>query len=147
MEHITFRGSTGDTTPLVQLLTRSYQFQPVASPTGEKVYQVRSADAVSSELRLRPAAVLRSDAPQQSIAVELEFARPGSPRMLPPREPALQIPQVASPPVAETTPSAANASANSTGAAVNSAAGNYFNQVRYATPAEESQLLRNRWPQ
>jgi hypothetical protein len=140
VEHISFRGSTGDTTPLVQLLTRSYQFQPATSPTGEKVYQVRSADAVSSELRLRPAAVMQSNAPQQSIAVELEFARPGSPRILPPREPALQIPQVASPPVAETTPPAASASGKS-------AAGNYFNQVRYATPAEESQLLRNRWPQ
>ena len=36
VEHISFRGRTGDTTPLLQLLTRSYRFQPVAAPDRRK---------------------------------------------------------------------------------------------------------------
>ena len=86
-------------------------------------------------------------APQQSIAVELELARPGSHRVLPPHAPPLQIPQVAAPPVAEAMPGSANSTTEGVSGSVNSAAGNYFNQVRFATPAEESELLRRRWPQ
>ena len=44
VEHISFRGRTGDTTQLVQFLTRYYQFQPVSSPTGEQVYQVGNGE-------------------------------------------------------------------------------------------------------
>ena len=40
VEHISFRGPTGDSTQLVQLLTRTISFSAVASPTGEQVYQV-----------------------------------------------------------------------------------------------------------
>jgi Family of unknown function (DUF6690) len=147
VEHISFLGRTGDTTPLVQLLNQSYQFQPVAAPTGEKVYQVADGDAVFSELRLKPEAVLRSNAPQQSIAVELEFARPGSRRVLPPHAPPLQVPQVAASPEAGAAKTPENSSSESVGGTVKSAVGNYFNQVRYATPEEESELFRRRWPQ
>ena len=84
----------------MQLLTRYYQLQPVSAPTGEHVYQVGNGEHVQSELRTRPEAVLSSSTPQQSVVVELELARPGSQRVLPPRGPALQIPQVAAPPVA-----------------------------------------------
>ncbi|HEX3602325.1 MAG TPA: DUF6690 family protein, partial [Lacipirellulaceae bacterium] len=146
VEHISFHGTTGDTTQLVQLLTQSYQFQPIESFPGEKLYQVRSGDSIYSELRLQPQAVLRSDAPQQSIAVELEFARPGSERTLPPHGPTLQISQVPGSPVAGNSPATADSSSG-LGASVNSAASNYFQQIRYATPAETSPLMSKRWPQ
>ncbi len=147
VEFISFKGSTGDTTPLVQFLTQSYHFQPVAAPIGAKVFQVRDDDGLHSELRLHPESVLLSNTPQQSIAVELEFARPGSPRVLPPHGPMLKIPQVASPPAAETAKTAADPSSQGATSSVHSAAKSYFGQVRYATPAEESQLQRMRWPE
>jgi hypothetical protein len=144
VEHISFRGRTGDTTPLVQLLTRYYQLQRVSAPTGEHVYQASNGEHVQSELRTRPEAVLSSNAPQQSVVVELELARPGSQRVLPPRGPALQIPQVAAPPVAES--SAPAVAGSSVSSSVKAAASNYYDQIRYATPSEEAELNRKRWP-
>lgn len=144
VEHISFRGRTGDTTPLVQLLTRSYQFQRVEASSGEQLYRVQNGEQVQSELRTRPESVLRSNSPQQNIVVELEFARPGSQRVLPPHGPTLQIPHVAAPPVAVATQST-NA-AGSAAASAKSAASSYFNGVRYASPAEEGQVLWKRWP-
>jgi hypothetical protein len=144
VEHISFRGRTGDTRPLVQLLTRHYQLQPVSAPTGEHLYQAGSGDQLRSELRTRPEAVLTSSAPQQSVVVELELARPGSQRVLPPRGPALQIPQVAAPPLAES--SAPAAAASGVSSSVKAAASNYYDQIRYATPSEEAELNRKRWP-
>jgi hypothetical protein len=146
VEHISFRGRTGDASPLIQFLTRYYQFQRVQSPIGEHVYQVQSGEGVQSELRTRPAAVLNSNAPQQSEAVELEFARPGSRRLLPPRGPSLVVPQAAAPPAATTTSPAATSS-DSMSDSFKKAASNYWDQVRYATPSEESQVLWKRWPQ
>lgn len=144
VEHISFRGKTGDATPLIQYLTQSYKFQAVSAPIGEKVYRVADGEAIFSELRLRPEAVLRSNTPQQSVAVELEFARPGSKRVLPPRDRPLEIPQVAG---ASPTEAPVNAAANQPeGGSANTAEGSYFDRVRYANPAEESKLLRNRWP-
>jgi hypothetical protein len=145
VEHISFRGSTGDTTQLVQWLTRNYQFQPVQSPTGEQVYQVQSGDGVQSELQIQPEPVMKSNAPHQSIAVQLEFAKPGSPRFLPQQAPALQIPQGASP-VAEATPAAAEPASEGMTAAVKSAASGYWNQIHYATPEEQTPAMLRRWP-
>jgi hypothetical protein len=139
VEHISFRGRTSDATPLVQLVTRYYQFQQVQAPTGETLYQVQIDDRVQSELRVQPESILRSNAPQQSIAVELELARPGSKRFLPPRGPGLQVPQVAEP----STP--ATAASEGAGSSLKDAAGNYWDQVRYANPTEESQMWK-RWP-
>jgi hypothetical protein len=145
VEHISFRGRTGDATPLVQLLTRTYQFQAVYAPAGEQAFQVADADGVHSELRLHTEPILRSNSPQQNIAVELEFARPGSPRYLPPRTPALQVPPVD----AAASPAEPQAEAASPGmsAAVKSAASNYWDQVRYATPDERFPMQTRRWPQ
>ena len=85
VEHISFRGRTGDSTQLVQLMTSRYQFQRVGSPTGEQVFQAQYDGQVQSELRTHPESVLWLNSPNQSIAVELELARPGSTRVLPPR--------------------------------------------------------------
>jgi hypothetical protein len=140
LEHISFRGTTGDATALVSFVTRTYQFQWSSAPVGEQVYQVKSGNRVQSELRTRPQAVLWTTAPHSSISVELELARPGSKRYLPPRVPALTIPQVAS-----TTPAA---TAADEGADSSSSSGeeSFFDSIRRATPEEEGQVLWRRWP-
>lgn len=140
VEHISFRGRTGDAMPLVQYLTHYYHFQRVQSAIGEHVYQVQEGDGIRSELRTKPEPVLKASAPQQSVMVELEFARPGTKRYLPPRGPALQVPPTAA------NPTPPNAPTNSADGSVNSAVSNYWNQIRYATPQEQSPLHWNRWP-
>lgn len=146
VEHITFHGRTGDARPLEQFLTQRYQFQPVASTTGEKTFQIRSGDTVFSELRLKPEAIIRSSAPQQSIVVDLEFARPGTQRVLPPHDAALQLPPGV-PPASPQPPTATPAEKSADGAASNAASDSYWNRVHYASPAEERQLQHQRWPQ
>jgi hypothetical protein len=140
VEHISFRGRTADTKQLVNFLMRTYEFQRADGPVGEQVYQVTRRKRVQSELRTWPGSVLRSTSPLSSIAVELELARPGSARFLPPRGPSLAVPQVASPP-----PPVATQDAR-TGAAADSGVGTYINGIRYATPQEESHVLWKRWP-
>lgn len=95
VQHIAFRGRTGDTTRLIEFLTRNYKFERATAPAGEQLYQVAISGGVQSELRTRPEAVLWSTAPHGSFAIALELARPGSTRVLPPRGPTLQIPPVA----------------------------------------------------
>jgi hypothetical protein len=146
VQHISFHGKTGDATPLVQLLTQTYQFQQVPPPAGERVFEVRDGSGLHSELRLKPEAVLNSATPQQSVAVDLELARPGSARVLPPRDPPLQIPQVAGPPMAAQAPANAESSSG-VSSSVKSAASSYWDQVRYATPDEYGPLRSKRWPQ
>jgi hypothetical protein len=146
VEHISFRGRTGDPAQLVQLLTTRYQFQRVQSMTGEQVYQVQNNGQIQSELRTHPESVAYLNTPNQSVAVELEFARPGSSRVLPPRPTgfegmaAQQQQQAAAQAAAQT--QAAQKSADASSAAGNS----YFSKVRYATPEEQSQVLWQRWP-
>lgn len=144
VEHISFRGRTGDTRPLVQLLTQSYQFQPVEGSPGEHVYVVGSAGQLQSELRTRPEGIISSTSPQQSVHVELEFARPGSQRYLPARDTGLQIPQDAE--SAVTPPPAPPAESSEFSSSVKSAAGNYWDQIRYANPDEQLDVRRVRWP-
>jgi hypothetical protein len=85
VQHISFSGRTGDTSRLVDFLARSYKFQRATSSAGEQIYQVTSKNGVHSELRTRPESVLWATAPHGSFAIELELARPGSPRILAPR--------------------------------------------------------------
>lgn len=146
VEHISFHGRTADTTELVQLLTTTYHFERAAAPTGEQVYQVLYDGQVQSELRTHPEAVLWSNSPNQSIAVELELARPGSERVLPPRPTGFQIPQGA-PPVTQSNSSAAAASPPQPSASATSSSGSFFDKFRHATPQEQTPLVSNRWPQ
>lgn len=147
VEHISFRGRTGNAAPFVQFMTKTYEFRAVQAPVGEQLYQVARGGGVQSELRIRPEGILVSTAPQSSLSIELELARPGSTRLLPPRGPALQIPPDATP-----TPSAASGSAaKGTGAPAAagekpSTMGSYFDKVRYASPEEIDQVLWKRWP-
>src|SRR5262249_18996936 len=113
----------------------------------ERVFEVRDGDGLHSELRLKPEAVLNSATPQQSVAVDLELARPGSPRVLPPHDPVLQVPQVAGPPAPQQPASSAPSASRGVTESVKSAASNYWDQVRYATPDEYGVLRARRWPQ
>jgi hypothetical protein len=144
VEHISFRGRTGDSTQLVQLLVSRYQFQRVASPTGEQVYQVQHDGQVQSELRTHPESVLWLKSPNQSVSVELELARPGSIRVLPPRPTGFESLQAAQ--TQQAAAQAAQASAEKATSAAESSKNSYLNKVRYATPAEESQVIWQRWP-
>jgi hypothetical protein len=141
VEHISFRGRTGDTTQLVNFLARTYQFQRMDAPIGDQLYQVKRGRRIQSELRTRPEPVLWTTSPHESFTVELELARPGSPRFLPPRAPNLQIPQVAS-----ATPPATPANESGPAQAAGIPGGSYLDKLRYATPQEEGQVLSKRWP-
>jgi hypothetical protein len=146
VEHISFRGRTGDSTQMVQLLTSRYQFQRVASPTGEQIYQAMYDGQVQSELRTHPESVLWLNSPNQSVAVELELARPGSARVLPPRPTGFEALQAAQAQQAAAAATATQAAADKSSAAAASGGSSYLNGVRYATPQEQSQVIWQRWP-
>ena len=148
VEHISFRGRTGDSTQLVQLMTSRYQFQRVGSPTGEQVFQAQYDGQVQSELRTHPESVLWLNSPNQSIAVELELARPGSTRVLPPRPTGFEALQAAQAQQAAAAAAAQSAAAekSATASAAESSGNSYLNKVRYASPKEESQVIWQRWP-
>lgn len=144
VEHISFRGRTGNPARLVRFLMQTYQMQPVSSPTGEQVYQVADRGGVHSELRTRAEPIVSTTSPHGSYSVELELARPGSQRYLPPRGPFLNVPKTA-----DATPPAANAQSSASPAAASGASSTgsaYLDKVRYATPQEEGQVLWKRWP-
>jgi hypothetical protein len=146
VEHISFRGRTGDSTQLVQLLTTRYQFQRIESPVGEQVYQVQHDGQVQSELRTHPEAVLWLNSPNRSISVELELARPGSSRVLPPRPTGFEAMAAAQARQAAAAAAAQAAAAEKSGGAAESKSDSYFSKVRYASPKEESQVIWQRWP-
>jgi hypothetical protein len=139
VEHISFRGRTGDTTHLVNFLVRTYGFQHAGAPIGEQLYQVSRGSRVQSELRTRAESILWSSAPHSTFVVELELARPGSQRFLPPRTPPLEIPQVAA---AKPAPTTSDSAATTNDAGMQP----YLDKFRYATPQEEGQVLWRRWP-
>jgi hypothetical protein len=144
VEHISFRGRTGDSTQLVQLLTTRYQFQQIESPVGEQVYQVQNDGQVQSELRTHPEAVLWLNSPNRRISVELELARPGSSRVLPPRPTGFEGLQAAQ--AQQAAVAAQSAAAEKSGTATESNGNSYFKKIRYASPEEESQVIWQRWP-
>lgn len=112
VDRLCFKGTTGDTRPLVHLVQSYYglQRQTPESP-GEQLYQARSGDKVVSQLRTFPEPVLWSSNPHNSFGVELELNRPGSGRYVEPPRPQLDAPAVAqsTPPAApEKTPAASS---------------------------------------
>lgn len=141
VEHISFRGRTGDPSRLVRFLMQNYQFQPQGSQPGEQVYQVADRGGVRSELRTRPAPIVATASPHGLHSVELELARPGSGRYLPPRGPFISVPQAT-----DAGQPASNLDSTSSTASQSAPSGNYFDDVRYATPQEESQAFWKRWP-
>jgi len=76
---ITFFGTTGDAGKLVALLESRYGFKRTVVPEPNLfVYQVKSWGKVQSELRIRPASVVRSDIPYARFEVALLMDRPKS---------------------------------------------------------------------
>jgi hypothetical protein len=146
VEHISFRGRTGDTAQLVQLLTTRYQFQRVASPVGEQIYQVPDDGQVQSELRTHPEAVQWLNSANQSVAVELELARPGSTRVLPPRPTGFEALQAAQAQQAQQAAAAQTAAAEKSSSTASSSGNSFLDKFRYATPQEQSQVIWQRWP-
>jgi hypothetical protein len=140
IEHISFHGRTGDAARLIGFMQRTYLFAPAAAPTGEQLYQVAQGSRVQSELRIRPEPVTRIASPHGNVLVELELARPGSSRFLPPRVPQFQLPPAA----ASSQPAPAHPSTNKSN--VETAVDSYFDKARYATPQEKGQVMRTRWP-
>jgi Family of unknown function (DUF6690) len=138
LQHISFRGRTADTRPLVQYLMERYKFERMEPPAGEQLYQVRSGSSVYSELRTRPESVLLEEAPNGSIGVVLELGRPGSNRPLQPPVPQLNIPEAAAPtPSAETASDAADKAAEKPG---------MIGKFGPATQVQHNQVLEHRWP-
>ncbi|HEY4308505.1 MAG TPA: DUF6690 family protein [Pirellulales bacterium] len=78
---ITFFGTTGDTRRLVAYLESQYGFQRKETPEPNLfLYQVKSWTwgQVTSELRMRPASVVRSEVPNSRFEVALLMDRPKS---------------------------------------------------------------------
>jgi hypothetical protein len=77
LKFITFQGATGDPRKLIDLVTRQYSFKPEpTSDPGLSLYQVKWNGRPLSELRIRPAKVLRADQPNSRFQVELAMMRP-----------------------------------------------------------------------
>lgn len=81
VERITFFGTTGDTRRLVAFLESQYGFKREQTPEPNLfVYTVKSWSwgKATSELRMRPASVVRSDVPKSRFEVALLIDRPKS---------------------------------------------------------------------
>jgi hypothetical protein len=80
---ISFRGRTGDTTQLVQLVMQRFGLQPQSTlVAGEQLFQIRDGEKVLSSLRTRPAPVLWASSPHDSFSVELDLQDPTTARPL-----------------------------------------------------------------
>jgi uncharacterized protein DUF6690 len=77
IEFINFHGTTGDPRKLIALVTSRYSFlrQPTQDP-GLYLYQVKWNGKPLSELRVRPARVVRADQPHARYEVDLAMKRP-----------------------------------------------------------------------
>lgn len=80
VQRITFVGTTGDPTALVNLVTKRFRFAAVQSAMpNEWLYQIRWHNQPRSELRLRLSDVVRADAPYRRFDVDLEINHPDVP--------------------------------------------------------------------
>jgi hypothetical protein len=76
---ITFFGSTGDPRRLIALLESRFQFQHMQTKEPNVyLWQVSSWGKVSSEMRIRPAKILRSSSPHSRYEIAMVIERPKS---------------------------------------------------------------------
>jgi len=77
VQRITFHGTSGNPRKLVTLLTGRYGFlrQSTDDPS-LYLYQVKWNGKPTSELRIKPARVVRADAPHSRFEIELAMKRP-----------------------------------------------------------------------
>jgi len=75
---ITFHGSTGDPSKLIALVTSRYSFQKqTTNDPSLGLYQAKQWNGKPlSELRIRPARVVRADQPRSRFEVDLAMRRP-----------------------------------------------------------------------
>lgn len=80
VQTITFNGTTGDATRLIQVLSQKYGFQrQLANDGGLFVYIVPDEkEKARSVLRIRPAGILRTDAPHSRFQVDMIIHRPNN---------------------------------------------------------------------
>jgi hypothetical protein len=77
VERITFLGTTGDSRRLVALLATKFGFvRELNDDPSLFLYRVREGRKVISELRIKPARVVRSDSPNSRFEVALLLERP-----------------------------------------------------------------------
>ena len=77
MEFINFHGTTGDPRKLIALMTSRYSFLPQQTQDPSlTLYQVKWNGKPLSELRVRPARVVRADQPHARYEVDLAMKRP-----------------------------------------------------------------------
>ncbi len=78
VQRITFRGFTGDSTRLVQLLSQKYRFR--VEPTHfAGLYVAKKRNVASSGLVMKHPVVIRPDNPAQQVAMALEINNPKGP--------------------------------------------------------------------
>jgi hypothetical protein len=76
VQKIIFAGNTGDARPLVAWLTSRYQFQrEVTSDPSLYLYRIRDGKTVMSELRIKPADVVRQGDALTRFAVNVMMTR------------------------------------------------------------------------
>lgn len=76
-ERIIFHGTSGDPRKLVYLVTSRYGLErEITNDPGLTLYRKKSSSRVDSELRIRPAKVIRADAPRARYEIDLAVKRP-----------------------------------------------------------------------
>jgi hypothetical protein len=77
IERIIFHGTTGDPRKLITLVTSKYSFlhEPTSDPS-LSLFQAKWHGKPHSELRIRPARVVRADQPHARYEVDLAMKRP-----------------------------------------------------------------------
>jgi hypothetical protein len=76
---ITFQGTTGDSRKLIAFLTQRYGFKKqISNDPNLFLYQIRWNGSPLSELHIRPARVIRADAPLARFEVLLAMNDPGA---------------------------------------------------------------------
>ena len=136
MEHISFRGRTGDTSQLVNFLVQTMSFKRVDAPMANRFIKSQIAAACKANCARGRRPCLDHLAARQhrrrtgAGAARLQAAAAAAPvvvwisrRQRPPQR--RQV-DAADPPT--------------------SSASSYLDNVRYATPQEEGQVLWKRWP-
>ncbi|MGD9125823.1 MAG: hypothetical protein PVH19_00460 [Planctomycetia bacterium] len=80
VQTITFNGTTGDATRLIQMMSQKYGFQrQLTKDGGLFVYIVpNEKEKVQSMMRIRPAGIIRADAPHSRFQVDIILQRPNN---------------------------------------------------------------------
>ncbi len=100
-------GQTADTSRIAHLATTRFGMTPrTALSPGDQLFQAVQSNTLRGQLRTRPEGTLWATSPHQSFAVQFEVTRPGSPFVVTPTLPKLELPegvaaQVASKPTGE----------------------------------------------